>query len=474
MSAAPDRSLRGYLVSRLLLGTAAVLLPAGLAVYLVAARALERQFERNLTDRLQALASMLFQVEDEVELAFSDELMPEYSAAHAPDFFELRYADGRLLEASESLGSRSLEVASRGDGGLESWAGPLPDGREGSFAAQVVEVHHVYPEEGPERPATAQVRIAVARGRETLAADERALLAQCVGTALLLGAVLAVLALRTVDRGLRPALRLASVLGALEPERLPDALDVGPQPRELQPVAQTAAALVRRVAEALARERRTTADIAHELRTPIAELLAVAEVALRNGHDPRETRASLVEVRDLASGMGRTLATLLKLARLEMGAETFERRAFDPGALISEVRRPLLGTERDRGVQVELDLASAGSLHADPDVLRVVLSNLLGNAVHHAPSGSTIRVRVAGNDAAWSLEVENEAPGLQRGDLGDLARPFWRKGSEGDDRGHAGLGLALSSALAARAALELSFGLDQGHRFLARLVAGPR
>lgn len=467
MSTPVAGSLRGYLVSRLLLGTAAVLLPAGLAVWLVAARALERQFDRNLTDRVQALASLLFQVEDEVELAFSDELMPEYSAPEAPDYFELRYEDGRELELSESLGGVPLALDRAIGGELALWNAELPDGRAGRFAAQVVAVHHVYPEDGPQRPPTARIRMVVARGREGMVAAERALLAQCAGSALLIGALLAVLALRTVDRGLRPALRLASALGALEVDRLPERLEVGPQPRELLPVADTAEALVRRVAEALERERRTTADIAHELRTPIAELLAVAEVALRNGHDPRDTRASLAQVRDLASGMGRTLTTLLKLARLEMGAEAFGEEPIDPGALIDEVRRPLRAAERDRDLRVEVDLTRAGTLQADADVLRIVLSNLLGNAVHHSPARSSVGVRVTVAGHAWQIEVENAAPGLDGRDLADLARPFWRKTSEQGLDDHAGLGLALSRALAEHAALELSFSLDAGRHLKA-------
>jgi two-component system sensor histidine kinase QseC len=456
-------------VSRLLIGTAAVLLPAGVAVWLVAARALERQFDRNLADRVQALASLLFQVENEVELAFSDELMPEYSRPEAPDYFELRHESGKLLELSESLRGVPLEVGIPGDDALALRNGALPDGRAGRFAVQWVDVHHVYPEEGPQRPETARVHIVVARGRESLVAAERMLAAQCAGTALLLGVVLAVLALRTVDRGLKPALRLAGALGALDVDRLPERLDVGVQPLELRPVADTAQALVRRVADALERERRTTADIAHELRTPIAEVLAVAEVALRNGHDTRDTRASLAQVRDLASGMGRTLTTLLKLARLEMGAEAFREEAIDPRGLIDGIRRPLRAAERDRGLRLEVDLGQTGALVADGDVLRIVLSNLLGNAVHHAPEGSTVHMRVGVEGAAWHIDVENEAPGLEERDLVDLARPFWRKHGQGAED-HAGLGLALSRALADHAGLGLGFELVGRGRLRARIA----
>ena len=143
-------SIRTYLLWRLLGGTALILLAAGAAVFLVVKRSLLAQFDANLADRVQGFASILFQVKDDVSFEFSDQLMPEYEREELPDYFQLWFADGRLLERSNSLSGKDLairirenrrdeaELAQRqldqveplGDGG--TWiVGRWPDGVDG-------------------------------------------------------------------------------------------------------------------------------------------------------------------------------------------------------------------------------------------------------------------------------------------------------------------------------------------------------
>jgi signal transduction histidine kinase len=180
----------------------------------------------------------------------------------------------------------------------------LPDGRDGRYVAQRIEVHHVFPEEGPDRPTAARLVLVVAQGREELVALERMLLAQCVGACILLAGLIAALSWLAVERGLEPARRLAARLDAIRVDDLPAQLEAGELPAELAPVADKIDALIGRVQTALSRERRTTADIAHELRTPVSELLTVSEVALRDGNDARAGRIALAKVRDVAWRMG--------------------------------------------------------------------------------------------------------------------------------------------------------------------------
>jgi len=445
-----------------------VLGAAGLGAFLAVTRSLEEQFDSNLTDRVQGFASIVFQQEDEVDFEFSDELMPEYADEERPAYFELWYVEGELLERSNSLGGEDLDI----EGTLEvpveptlepqHWTAPLPDGRDGRYVAQIVEVHHVYPEEGPERPQARKLLIVVARGREEFLAAERTVLIQCLAASLVLIGLIAFLSWYAVEKGLEPAKRLASTLDAIHVDHLPAGLDVGPLPHELEPVRDKTDALIRRVDRALERERRTTADIAHELRTPISELLTVSEVALRNGKDPEKTRTALRTTRDVASRMGRSVSTLLKLARLEMGTESFEHEEVDLGGLVNDVLRPLKPLERERRILVGNDIAPRDVVIGDDDVLRIVVSNLLSNALTYSPEGGRVDCRLEGQGSDWSLTVENEAGDLENRDMRTLTEPFWRKDHARVDRNRSGLGLALSAALAERTGMRLSFELERG------------
>lgn len=462
-------SIRTFLLSRLLGGAALVLAGAGVLASLFFVRSLEASFDDNLTDRLQALASILFQVEDHVEFEFSDQLMPEYDRDEAAAYFELRFVDGRLLERSNSLGEQDLELPVAPGATPVHWSAPLPDGREGRYVAQVVEVHHVFPEEGPDRPEAARLAIVVARDRNELIAAEREMLGLCALTALVLLLLIGVVAWVSVGRGLEPARRLAARVGAVRPDELPEGLDAGPLPRELEPVARKTDDLIRRLGDALERERRTTADIAHELRTPISEVLTVSEVALRNGHDPEAVRAALRTSRDVAWRLACAVSTILKLSRLEMGAERFEQTDVDLGSLLADLLRSLTAVERERRMQVHNLVPPGTRVEGDRDVLAIVASNLLTNALRYAPRGTTVDVALEkAPDDGWVLRVENLATDLRPEDLTRLSQPFWRKDPARADRDRSGLGLALSRALAEAAGMGLSFGLEQG-RFRATL-----
>ncbi len=456
------RSIRSFLLWRLVGGTTLVLAIAGLGVGYLLDRALRTQFDDQLTNRLRGLASILFQVRDEVVFEFSEQLMPEYVAGERPAYFQLWFADGSLLERSESLGSGDLVTRTGAGAGPRHWTAPLPDGRAGRFVAERIEIHHVYPEEGPERPEPKQVLIVVASGTEELVAVRHDLLWVCAGVSLALILLTAGLSWHAVRRGLEPAGRLAGAIEGIDVDHLPAGLRAGPMPLELEPVARKTDALLRRVETALERERRTTADIAHELRTPISEVLTTSEVALRDRGDPGEERAALARVRDIAWRMGGSVATLLHLARLEMGAQAFARIEVDLGAIAADVLRPLAGPCRERRLRVDCRVAPGEHVPGDPDVLRIVVANLVGNAVHHAPAGTALRCRLDRADGSWCFVVENRTQDLRDGDLEHLTDPFWRKDRARADRGRSGLGLALSRALAERTGLELAFELQDG------------
>jgi signal transduction histidine kinase len=165
------------------------------------------------------------------------------------------------------------------------------------------------------------------------------------------------------------------------------------------------------------------------------------------------------------------VATLLELARLEMGASRLERVPVDAGALVAELLRPLAGPARERGLGVANSIEPGVLVEGDREVLRIVLSNLLGNALRYASPASSVACRVERARATWRLVIENQTDELQPEDLRSLSAPFWRKDRARADREHSGLGLALSRALADKAGLALAFELE-GRTF--RAVLAPR
>ncbi|MBL8858350.1 MAG: sensor histidine kinase N-terminal domain-containing protein [Planctomycetes bacterium] len=456
------KSIRSYLLTRLMGGAAVVVGVAAVIVYLMVAQSLERQFDADMSQRVQGFASLLFQVKDQVSFEFSGQLMPSFEARESPDYFQIHYVDGRLLERSDSLNDHDLTVPITPRAFPEHWTAELPDGRTGRFVAQLVEVHHVYPEEGPDRPQAAVVKIVIARGREGLVATERYMLVLCAGVALALMGLIAIVTWTAVGRGLAPANNLAGALDAVRVDDLPNELGLGRMPAELQPVADKTEALMQRVQDALERERRTSADIAHELRTPISEIITASEVALRKPNDPAHAREALLKARDTAWRMGRAVSTLLELTRLEQNGQAARREYVPLAEIVRQVLASYATVERERGLRIDNQVAPRTVVAADSDALEIVLSNLVGNAMYHSPRGGSVRCRMEQQADEWKLVIENPAPELNANDLPLLTEPFWRKDHARTDGNRSGLGLTLSEALARASGMQLVFELDSG------------
>ena len=149
--------------------------------------------------------------------------------------------------------------------------------------------------------------------------------------------------------------------------------------------------LLERLEAAFQRERRTTANIAHELGTPIAELRAVAEAAGR-WPDNAELRARTVdEAARIAVQMERIVRTLLVVARGESGAAPIEGVALGP--LVASCWAALAAEADARRIRLQGPELDGVRVRAGPELLRMLLRNLLENAVQYAVLGSEIRCR---------------------------------------------------------------------------------
>ncbi len=250
------------------------------------------------------------------------------------------------------------------------------------------------------------------------------------GPFMIVSAVVSILVVfLTVRRALRPVERLSAEAAAIVPGN-GRTLAVDNVPAEVVPLVSAMNGALERLQEALARERRLTADLAHTLRTPLAALRARLE-GLADGPERTAFLRAVARIERLAE-------QLLLKARLEAGALD-ERSTFDLAALAREIAAdavPLLLRER-----------KSLALHAPEDgVLRIgsraaierALLNLIDNAAKAAPPDSQVEIRV---EADGTVLVCDRGPGFPDGEPELLLQPF-RRGPTSRWQG-AGLGLAI-------------------------------
>lgn len=392
-------------------------------------------------------------------------IIPEYAGGGHTDFLQIWDDRGRTMLASASNAAANLRpppmpVPANAPYFYDL---PLPDGHRGRGVALRVGFAGGVGD--------AVLVVAQERGQVDML-EQRLHMALMVGV---LGMALAaaLLAALAVRGGLRPLLAFgarAGAEGALAMEPLPAAH----MPRELRPFAVTLNRAFQRLQEALGRERRFARDVAHELRTPLAEMRMAVELAQRDAVDAAPLQGALASI----DRMGRCIDGLLALSRYEAGMEHAQIEPLDAAELLRRALALAATSAAQREVHVDAGLPSECWVLSDPALLERIVDNLLLNAVEYAPPHSRVTVALEHRDGSSRLRIGNHAPGLGAEDLPRLGERFWRKTPARESSRHGGLGLALSRTLAEALGLQLHFALEQGVLWatlepLRRIAAAP-
>jgi len=261
----------------------------------------------------------------------------------------------------------------------------------------------------------------------------------------LFGLVVILLVRLVVGRGLSQVNRLSNVASTIDAASLDVRMPTSGQPRELEALSLQLNTLLDRLEESFDRERRMTAGLAHELRTPVAELLSTAEVAKLWRDDPEAIHAIVDVSQDVARRMKNIIEGLLHLARIETGEHQLENEPISLSEKIDDSWKSMARVAKERGTTIEASgrEKSLKSIDADKDLLRVVVNNLVSNAILHSPEASTIRSKIVqdGTTTQWCLS--NPCGELTPADLSRLAEPFWCLDRSRTHLQNVGLGLAL-------------------------------
>ena len=225
-------------------------------------------------------------------------------------------------------------------------------------------------------------------------------------------------------------------------------------PQELQPMLAAMNGLFTRIESTLERERRFTADAAHELRTPLAVLRAQWDV-LRRARDEDERRRAEVQLSAGLDRMDRLVTQMLALSRLESTDRLQRALPLEWTPLVEQAFSDVLPLAERRRIELDCQWPAAATppmpLQGDADLMAVLLRNLLDNAVRYAPEGSTVQLRFG----ADRLTVENDGPALAAEVLAQMGERFHRV--DGQAESGSGLGVSIVQRIAALHGLALRY-----------------
>ena len=433
--------------------------------FLVAAAALESSIEEHFAGQdlgqLRPVAQTLRLALDNAAAGAGSEALQqrfaETIADHHEVYFRVEGADGRVLFDATPAGLAARAHADPAVSQLDAPALRVWTTGGRSYRGAVLRIDRD----------TVILATAIDYHLRFLAALRRAL---WLGT-LAASAFSVLVAWLAVRQGHAPIRRIGARMREVSSERLDVRLDPDKVPVELAGLVASFNAMLERIGQSFERLSNFSADIAHELRTPVTNLRTQTQVALsraRSADDYREILYSNLEEYERMSAM---IGDMLFLAQAEHQLIRPEQAEVDLGAEVIELFEYFEAWAEERGVGLQA-VGEAPRIRGDRAMLRRALSNLLSNAIRHTAAGATVTVRFEGAPSGWlEVCVENAGADIAAEHLPRLFDRFYRVDPSRQRNGEgAGLGLAIVKSIAEAHGGSVSAMSAAGHtRFCMRL-----
>jgi len=407
------------------------------SLYLVLLTELGRSTDLFLADKLHVLRTMLRERPNDSD-ALREEVELE-TAARRYERFYIRLLDDRgqpLLTtpdmaeqldlarfAQETQGRAPVRLIGRQGQALLATSADAPVGRDAA---------HID---------TIQVAIDISHEEELLARYRLWFWGILLGTV----AVWPLVGYQIARRGIRPVEEVAATARRISSTNLRERIRPEGYPLELASLAGTFNNMLDRLEESFARISQFSADIAHDLRTPVNNIRGEAEVALARARSIDEYREVLESCLEESVRLSDLIANLLFLARAESPLTHLNRERVDIGELLKGVREYYEASAAEGGIS--LTAACGGApLMADLDrtLMQRAVGNLVSNAVAHTPAGGSVTLSAGADDSAIRIEVRDTGTGIPPEALPKVFDRFFRVDtSRSQASGGTGLGLAI-------------------------------
>ncbi|MFZ3159077.1 MAG: heavy metal sensor histidine kinase [Rhodoferax sp.] len=260
-------------------------------------------------------------------------------------------------------------------------------------------------------------------------------------------ALTGVLGWAAVRRGLMPLRTMREQAQVVTAQQLSHRLPVQHMPVELAELAQSLNDMLARLDEAFTRLSDFSSDIAHELRTPVSNLMTQTQVVLSRPRDVAEYRSVLESNAEELERMARMISDMLLLAKAENGLVVPARETVDLAREVRALFEYYEAVADEKNLQLSLSAPSAVPVLADRLMLRRALGNLLSNAIRHANPDSCVRVTLAQASEEVTVTVENVGDTIAPEFLERIFDRFFRVDPSRQHGDGTGLGLAIAKSI---------------------------
>jgi len=437
------RTLAFRLTAAYSLGGLVLLLLGSASLYIVLRIELERSTELFLADKLHVLRSMLRDRPDDKD-GLREEIELE-SAARLYQQFYIRLLDDEgapILTTpgmTEQLDLAELAKREQNSFGHSLWI----KGRNGkSFRVSSASADVGSPALHRDR---IEIAIDISQEEELLARYRYWFWVVMLGTAVLFPVV----GYSIARNGIRPVEEIAATARRITSTNLKERIRAEGYPLELASLAGTFNEMLDRLEESFERVSRFSADIAHDLRTPVNNIRGEAEVALSRARTAEEYRDVLESSLEEAVRLSELIGDLLFLARAESPLTELHRELVNIGALLVTVRDYYEATAADAGILLVTNEGGERlTAELDRSLMLRALSNLVSNAIAHTPEGGKVTLTAMAEGDVIRIEVSDTGAGIPAEALPRVFDRFFRVDpSRSKSSGSTGMGLAIVQSI---------------------------
>ncbi|MCP4115341.1 MAG: hypothetical protein GY737_08020 [Desulfobacteraceae bacterium] len=442
------QSIKGRLTFSLVAGLMVMYLCAGVAFYQIAKSFLTDQFDDQLTAWVNNISEMFDFEEGATDDEFQNTIFDNQYRLSDKKYYQVWTDKGTTVSKSLSLESHVLpfnHVGLHEYGFLDI---NLPGGVQGRGVVFSY-VNHRMDESLPPVYTFQETHntlvIMLAHSRENLDEILMVILVCLVGVGAVIVTGSGLIIQRSVKQGLTPLHRIAERTAGIDSDNLAQRFTENRLPEELKPITQRLDDMLGRLEKSFSREKRFTANVAHELRTPIAELRALAEVGLQEDLTGFENiRPYFQDALSVAIQMQGLTESLLTLARIDAGNMAVSMEDLNLEALVSKIVKLYDAKKGARNLETVINCSGMPVIRTDRMLLTTVFTNIISNALSYSPDGTTTAVSLSELETGYCLRVSNQvAKDLSPDDLSRMFEPFWRRDDARSDLAHSGLGLAI-------------------------------
>ena len=450
------KSIRSKLVVTLSVTITSFVLCILLATDIAVDSWIDNEFDRSLQSKAGMLMTLVHKTDEGFSFNFSSEFMPEFAGEIEPEYFQIWSKEGTFTRSKsldlfevKNLPYESLEIG-------ESKIRPLqlPDGRDGRvfYSRFIPQGKDNTSVDTYKKTNDEPLTLAYASSSEEVDFVLWLIDVIFIVTTITVIVFIRLFVRKAIDTSLAPLIKLNQDISQLSITSEGSQIFIQEPVKELLPIVESLNAFIKENRQLYLREKRLTSDIAHEIKTPIAELINMAEVAIRFPNEIELNEDFKPEALKISLRLKNIVSNLLLLHKYSDG-KLIKQDACDLNQVITRV---LENTDLSR-VNLELN-ENAPAIISNLFALESIISNLVNNAKQYSPLNSKILVStMISKEKLLFLSVTNSLiEPLSDNDIDQLFDPLWQKDTSRTSNDNFGLGLSIAKTLSKAIDAQLS------------------